>query len=317
MKKRWLLLCILALLLSGCASSGTIRIGAAGESGVYYAFSEALSDLVNKSSSGNSMEVRTTAGSAANLRLLSDGYVQMAIAQADLAQDAYDGEGIFADGNLYRGYGAVAGLYTEACHIVVRADSDIVSIEDLQGRTVSVGEEESGTEQNAEQILEAYGLSERLVDEEHLDYTAASERLADGTIDAVFLTIGTQSEVVAQMAQQCGIRLLSVDGKAAERLRSAYSSYQEYVIPAGTYPGQEEDVSTVGVKAVLLASERVSAETVEAVTQALFSGAQELSQVLPEGSVLEPESAAEGIQVPFHQGAAAYYADCGITVETE
>ena len=38
------------------------------------------------------------------------------------------------------------GLYTEACQIVVRADSDIRSVEDLQGKTVSVGEEESGTE---------------------------------------------------------------------------------------------------------------------------------------------------------------------------
>lgn len=55
---------------------------------------------------------------------------------------------------------AVAALYTEACQVIVRADSDIQSVEELQGKTVSIGAEESGSEQNAWQILSAYGLNE-------------------------------------------------------------------------------------------------------------------------------------------------------------
>lgn len=44
--------------------------------------------------------------------------------------------------------------------MIVRADSDIQSVEELQGKTVSIGAEESGSEQNAWQILSAYGLNE-------------------------------------------------------------------------------------------------------------------------------------------------------------
>lgn len=123
------------------------------------------------------MEVKTTAGSAANLRLLSDGYIQMAVAQTDLTNDAYERTGIFENEKQHGGYSAVAALYTEACQIVVKADSSINTVEDLQDKRVSVGEEESGTEQNAKQILAAYGLNDSLVDEVNLDYSNAAEEL--------------------------------------------------------------------------------------------------------------------------------------------
>ena len=178
MKKKLLAFGMAVLMLTGCgSSSGTIRFGAAGLGGTYHMFSDAFAEIIESESADCSIEVKTTAGSAANVRLLSDGYVQMAIAQADIINDAYYGVGMFENDKKYQGYSAVGGLYTEACQIVVRADSDIRSVEDLQGKTVSVGEEESGTEKNAEQILAAYGLSERLVTEVNLDYTDAVEQL--------------------------------------------------------------------------------------------------------------------------------------------
>ncbi len=170
MKRKWIAAllagCMLAaLLLTGCSAAETVkrlRFGVAGEGGVYHNFGEQFAALENETSNGT-IELRTTAGSAANLRLLTGEYLQLAIAQADLAQDACNQTGIFAEEEDIRGFGAVAALYTEACQVIVRADSDIQSIEDLQGKTVSIGAEESGSEQNALQILSAYGLNDRLV----------------------------------------------------------------------------------------------------------------------------------------------------------
>ena len=82
--------------------------------GVYHNFGEQFAALENETSNGT-IELRTTAGSAANLRLLTGEYLQLAIAQADLAQDAYNQTGIFAEEEDIRGFGAVAALYTEAC----------------------------------------------------------------------------------------------------------------------------------------------------------------------------------------------------------
>ena len=318
MKKQLLAAGMAALLLMGCGSSGgRIRFGAAGLGGMYQAFGDSYAKLVEEAEGLDPIEVKTTAGSAANIRLLSDGYIQMSIAQADMVNDAYAGTGIFAEGEPYQSYSAVAGIYTEACQIVVRADEEIESVEDLQGKTVSIGEEDSGSEQNARQILEAYGLNDRLVEMKQLNYTEAAEALKNGEIDAMFCTAGVQTTVLEELARQCDIRFLNVDGDAADRLLSAYDTYEEYVIQADTYTGQSEEVSTVGVKALLLASDKLSKDTVKQLTEILFDGSQKLQYALPLDLVLDESSATEGITIPFHPGAAEYYKECGIDVNSK
>ena len=321
MKKKWLAAVLAgtllaAAVLSGCASTEKakrLRFGVAGEGGIYREFGERFAALENETDNGQ-VELKATAGSAANLRLLAGEYLQLAIAQADLVQDAYDQTGIFADEEESRGFGAVAALYTETCQVVVRADSDIQSIEDLHGRTVSIGAEESGSEQNALQILSAYGLNDRLVDTINLNYTDAADQLKAGKIDAIVITVGTPSPVVTELAGECGIRLLNVDGTAAQRLLSSYNAYREVTIPAGTYPGQDADVQTVGVKAVLLASDSLPAKQVQQLTELLFSSREALEEQL--GLALDPETdAVEGVGIPFHAGAAAWYKQAGITVD--
>lgn len=312
-----LILSLTASILAGCGTgSDRIRFGAAGLGGMYHAFADAFTGIAQSEDEDYKMEVRTTAGSAANLRLLSDDYVQLAIAQADLTNDAYYGTGIF-EGKEYQGYSAVAGLYTEACQIVVLDDSDIHSVDDLQGKKVSVGEEESGTEQNAEQILSVYGLTDKLIDKVNLDYTEAASELKDGEIDAFFCTAGIQTTVINELSKQSGIRLLSLDEKEKNKLSDAYDFYTEYEIPADTYTGQTEAVDTVGVKAVLLANDKLSAKTVKKLTETLFDNQAELQYSLSADIVLDKAAAAEGISIPFHKGAAEYYQSAGVDVTTE
>lgn len=236
LKKKWLAAVLAgallaAALLSGCSSVETVkrlRFGVAGEGGIYREFGERFAALENETDNGQ-VELKATAGSAANLRLLAGEYLQLAIAQADLVQDAYDQTGIFADEEESRGFGAVAALYTEICQVVVRADSDIQSIEDLHGRTVSIGAEESGSEQNARQILSAYGLNDKMVSMVNLNYEDAAAQLKAGRVDAIFMTVGAPSPVLTALAGECGIRLLKVDGAGstapAERLQRLQRRY--------------------------------------------------------------------------------------------
>ena len=294
MKKKWLAAALAGILLaaavlSGCASTEKakrLRFGVAGEGGIYREFGERFAALENETDNGQ-VELKATAGSAANLRLLTGEYLQLAIAQADLVQDAYDQTGIFADEEEDRGFGAV---------------------------TVSIGAEESGSEQNALQILSAYGLNDKMVSMVNLNYEDAAAQLKAGRVDAIFMTVGAPSPVLTALAGECGIRLLKVDGAAAQRLMSAYSAYNTVTLPAGTYPGQTEDVQTVGVKAVLLASNALPAKQVQQLTQLLFSSREGLEEQL--GIPLDPEeNAVEGVGIPFHAGAAAYYKAAGITVD--
>lgn len=301
-----ILTCLCLLMTTGCSRQETIRFGAAGVGGMYYPFANAFTELASKDEMGINWKVKSTAGSAANLRLLSDNYIELGIAQADLIEDAYYGKGSFHSGK-YRGYKAVASLYPEACQIVVRKDSDITSLDDLEGKNVSVGEEESGTERNATQILEMCGLPDNLVNTKNLDYTDAADQLAEKKIDAFFCTAGICTTVIEELTKECDIRLLEIPESCRQKLKKAYSFYDNYVIPAGTYSGQTEDIQTISVQSVLLASSTLSEKTVQKLTASLFQHIKDIQYSISINLQLTPQEAVKGITIPFHPGAAAYY----------
>ena len=95
-----------------------------------------------------------------------------------------------------------------------------------------------------------------------------------------------------------------------------YNGYSEITIPAGTYHGQDEDIPTIGVKAVLVADSDTDRQQIKDITALLFgkSSSIKYSVAVPEP---DTEFAVSGIPCSFHQGAADYYASVGITVSTD
>ena len=274
-----------------------IRFGTAGVGGNYYEFGQAYAEKVALDA-GVTFDVKETAGSAANIRLLSGGYIQLAIAQADMIADNVDG------------FSAIASLYTESCQIVAREDIETVS--QLRGKRVSIGESEFGTETNAHQILQAYGLSAGSVTELNMSYAQASEAMKSGEIDAMFVTAGFPTAVVKDLASLQKVNLLPITGEALGNLTEAYDYYVEQVVPAGTYPGIDKPVPTVGVKSFVLASDKLSAQTVYKLTEGLFAHGDDIAKAAPVDFELTEKSAVTDIAIPFHEGAKQYYADAGV-----
>lgn len=306
-KKLCVLLCIITTLLCGCRTSRSdLRFGAANIGGMYYSFANTFATLSNENTDSYTIEVRSTAGSAANLRLLSDNYLELGIAQADILEESYKN-----NQNLR----AISGLYTEACQLVVREQSDIHSLADLAGHSISVGDAESGTEKNANQILAFAGLTPSIVDIQNLDYTASAKALKNGDIDAFFCTAGVSTTVINELAYKCDIRLISLDDTCVDRMLASSDAYSKYIIPANTYPGQTEDVTTIGVKAVLVTTDAVSAETIHQITQLLFNEASTLQYAISLDLQVDEENALQNIPVPFHNGALAYYEEQGIALK--
>ena len=221
MKKIFAILLSLIFVVSLCSCSSDndkIRFGAAGIGGIYNETVTSIRELADESGKLK-IEQKTTAGSAANVRLLSQGYLDAAIAQSDIVSDAYNGENNFEKSGAYKGYSALASLYTEACHIVVRKDSNINSVDDLLGKTVNIGEKESGSELNAKQILASYGLNSKMVKEVNLDYAEAAKKLENKEIDCLFVTVGMNATIVDELAKQCDIKLLEIDNATSNKLK--------------------------------------------------------------------------------------------------
>ena len=298
---------MVAGLCAGCGNDNQLRLGTGNVGGKYYSYGV---DLMN-SSSDLEIKVKETAGSAANLRLLRDDFLDVAIVQSDVLTDAVNGTGVFT-GEPYNNVRIVAGLYTEQCQIVVPADSEITSIADFKGKRVSIGESESGVSVVAEAIFQASGLSLGMMDVRNLSFNDASEALANGEIDGYFVMAGAPVQTIVDLTANKDIRLISLDQRTVEYMLNLYDGYVESVVPAGTYAGQDEDIATLGVKAVLVADKRVSSDKISAITELLFTDGMMV------GSKEEMLSfATDNIPGTFHDGAADYYDKEHIEVETE
>lgn len=316
MKKIFAILLSLIFIVSLCSCSSDddkIRFGAAGIGGIYNETVTSIRELADESGKLK-IEQKTTAGSAANVRLLSQGYLDAAIAQSDIVSDAYNGENNFEKSGAYNGYSALASLYTEACHIVVRKDSDINSVDDLLGKTVNIGEKESGSELNAKQILASYGLNSKMVKEVNLDYAEAAKKLENKEIDCLFITVGMNATIVDELAKQCDIKLLEIDNATSNKLKSAYS-YIDCKIPKNTYNDQNTDINTIGIKSVILVSDKLSNDKVKELAKLIFNNAKEIQLTVSADIDITEENAVKGINIPFHKGAIEYYKEKGISVK--
>ncbi len=262
-----LVMVMLVLSLTGCENKKNkeIKFGTGGTGGNYYSYGTNLADALDEKDLN--VTVKATAGSAANIRLLNQGFLDLAIVQGDIFGEAVK------DGA--EGLRALTGLYDESVQIVVPADSDIKTVVDLKGKTVSLGEEESGAYKNALDIFKAYNISTDLIETKYLSYKDAAAALEKGEIDAFFCTASFPTTSVAELAKTMDIRILPID---AETLCNN-DLYKKCVIKAGTYNGQTEDITTIGVTAVLVAGDSLDKDIEETILTVLKEHNEELKQI--------------------------------------
>ena len=151
----------------------------------------------------------------------------------------------------------------------------------------------------------------------HMNYTEACTALEAGTIDAMFLTSGAPAESVRKLSETTPVRLLSLDERAMTRLRNSHPYYTETVIPKGTYHGMTEDAKTLGIRAVFLAADSLSKDSVYELTKLLFEHAESFSASLGIEILLNKETAMQAVMIPLHPGAAQYYLEQGFDTGME
>lgn len=311
-------LCISMLMLTACemlslgADSGELVLATGGTDGTYFAVGGSMATVLNPLLNKSSISVLSTGGSKSNINMLSSKEAQLAIVQNDVMYYAYTGTDLFQDEGKYTRFSAIAGLYDETVQIVTCNDN-IKTIEDLKGKKVCVGDAGSGTEFNARQILDAYGMSFDDIEVVNASFGDSTDNLAAGKLDAAFMVAGTPTKAVAELAERKNIRLIGIDDSHIEKIQSKYQFYSSATIESGTYENVDEDVQTVSMRAVLVASNDVSESEVNEILTNLFDKKDDLAKEQTKFNELSLEDAVKDISIPFHAGAKKYYEKQGIS----
>ena len=312
-----LVLCLmLAISLTACGGqTSKMTMGTGGTTGTYYAFGGVLGQYI-KNNAGIEVTVVSTDGSKANIQGIDAGDYQLGTVQSDVMAYAWGGTNSFAEDGAVDSFRVVGGLYAEAVQLITM-DPEIKSVADLAGRNVSIGAPGSGVYFNAIDVLAAAGLTEKDINAQYQSFADSTEALKDGKIDAAFIVAGAPTPAITELATTNSAYLVPIDGDIADTIMANCPYYTVYSIPAGTYPGQEEAISTVTVKATLIVSADADETAVYNLTKAIFDNASAIAQENAKGAELSLENATTGMTAPFHPGAAKYFAEKGITVATE
>lgn len=325
---------VLAMGLIGCSSGGSkasssaasssaatkanngekLRFVTGGESGTYYAYGNVLSQFATNGDYNINITALAGNGSQANIEALQDDDADLAFAQSDVLSYAYNGTQLF-DGKAYKDFSIVAALYQEQVQIVT-CDPAIKTVADLKGKTVSIGASGSGVYFNALDVLKAYDMTENDIDAKFQNFGDSADSLKDGKIDAAFIVAGAPTTAITDLSTSKQAYLVSMDEAHVQKLIEANPFYKQATIPADTY-GTEGPVTTVSVAAVIIANDAVPEDSIYNFVKSLFDGKAGNSSAHAKYNELVIEDAAAVADVPYHPGAAKYFTEQNITVETK
>lgn len=304
---------------------GDYILATAGTGGTYYPVGVALSTLVKvrlQPGEGIGMSAITSAGSGENVKLLREDQAQFAIVQGLWGAYAAAGTGpLEADGpqpNMH----SITMLWPNVEQFAIRADmaesgtaSDLMN---LEGRGFAIGARNSGTEGSNRHLLGGMGIDdpEAFFDVAFIGYTPSVEAFQNGQIDAVNTAAGVPTGAMTQLMATSADELELLDFTEEERIAAndGLELWVPYLIPAGTYPNQEEDWNTIAQPNFLAVNADVPEEHVYLITKAIYENLPFLQNIHPATEAMSLETALGGLPLPLHPGAIRYYEEAGVDI---
>lgn len=286
--------------LSACSRSSAehVSIGTASTGGTFFPLGTGMAKVASQYADGIQANAESTGGSVENVKLIQDGETEFALSDMGVAYEAVQ------DGS--KDIRGIAVGYSQPLHILVKKDSPIQTVADLKDKRVAIGPSGSGTANMSKRLFKILGIWDS-IDAKYLTHEQESQELADGRVDAATYVVGLPASAVDSFMNTHDGRLISLNADEVSKVHGKYPYLAGTAIPASSYPGQNEKVTTIGVSVGLIASSKVDKETVYQVTKAILGHSKKLKKYHPTGTSFDLEGSLEGMEIPVHKGATKYY----------
>lgn len=287
-----------------------IKTGTGSTTGTYYAFTTAATQILTSDS--YSFEVLSTGGSQANIEGIEDGDYHFAIVQNDVMNYAFNGTNGFAA--PVDCFSAVGCVYPEVCQLIATEASGIKSVAELKGKTVAVGDVGSGVYYNATQILAAAGLDiDKDIKKVAASFGDSATQLKDGSIDAAFITAGTPTTAITELATSTKVVAVDLGDEVIAKLKAEQPFYAEYTMTEKDYDFIKDPVKTVAIMATFIVTNDMSEDQVYEITKNLWESKDAIAAAHAKGNEMDLSKVVSGCgDVPLHPGAEKYYKEAGV-----
>jgi len=274
------------------------------------AVSKALAESANMQS-----RVQPSAGTGAMVPLVNSGEIDIGFCNAREFYDSYHGVGS-SDKRPNTNLRAVAVLFPLTVGLIVRNDSPIKSVKDLKGKSISYGyQSQEVIRILVDGMLANAGLS--ISDMKPVlvpNLIRGVDELIAGRVEVSFFALGQAK--VAEADASIGIRFLPMDDSPAAvdaMLNVVKVGYVSKVAPAPNLPGVRDTIPVAHYDYVAFANKDVPAERVKTITRVIAEQKDAMAQSLPLFRRFDPQRMySSKLQVPYHDGAVAYFKEKGI-----
>jgi len=303
---------------SGAASGGAapsgktqiLTIGTADSTGTMYPVGAGVASVINDNVPGFKVNVETSKGSPANCVNIQQKNVDLATIAGDTALQAVEGMGNF-EGQACPDLRALCAVYASLSNWIALKSSGMTMVEELAGKNVAIGPEASTTEIAGLAGLAACGVEPK--EKVNLGLGDGAEEVGDGVRDAAHGFAGIPIGGQLSVAQTKDCVFLGYTDEQLDKVIEANPSYYKTVIPAGTYPGQDADVATFGVKCLIVVNAGMDEQTAYDFAQALATHVSDLVVSHASMSAMEdPDFICKDLPIALHPGAEKYYTEAGM-----
>jgi uncharacterized protein len=284
-----------------------ITLASGSPGGAYFPLGAGMAQMISNKVDNVVAQSTSTGASVENARLVARGEAEMGMAMANIAYNAIKGEVQFAADGALSQLVALFSMYPAPQHLIVAANSPIQSVQDLEGKRVSIDAAGSGCAVTSEIILKAAGIWDK-VDARNYSQPEAADALKDGTVDAVFYNFAVGTAIINEIQFTTKLRFIPLEDELLNAVIAGHPYFTKGFIPAGAYSGLEEDVPALTIGNLMLVHKDMDADLAYEIVKAIFhaDSLKGLAAIHPIGAELSKAKGGD-TGIPLHPGAARFF----------
>lgn len=314
------IVCAAALLFGGSAAAQEggkaipetiVSLGTATPGGGFPVYGAAFTAAMQAADPAIKIEPRNTKGSTENIPLLEAGQLDLGLVAGEPAYEAFMGIGRKPTPlKIFSAISSNPGMF------VVRADSPYRSIRDLVGKPVAFGAKGSGLPILARYVLDGIGL------DQEKDFTAVyldragdgPAMVLDGRVAALWGAGIGWPGFKAMSESPGGARFIAPDESEIVRIRTKHTFLKPMLVPAGSYPHQDQPIASLGSWSFVLARADLPDDVAYRLAKTLHGAEADLGARLPqakETTAANTVAAAPRMEL-IHPGVLKYFKEIGV-----
>lgn len=212
----------------------------------------------------------------------------------------------------------IACAYESPIEIAAPVESGIETIYDIPGKNFNTFVVGGTLQVTVEKLLNAHGITyEDIISEggtvSYVGYEEQTMLLQDRLLDVASYMTAVPASQIVEVETSMPMHVLELDPVVMEKFRNEHPEYQKYVVPAGTYKGQDKDVESVSVVHMILCRADLDDDTVYEITKAMWDNIDDITAIHATiNGEMTLDRACRSMIVDLHPGAERFYKEAGI-----